>query len=90
MGLSFSGAFVALLAGAGFLLFLVGLACLASSVLHLLLRDRRRGDIVMPVLVRAIPIVALAPQVLFPGQGIAARERERRGAGAERRRREPW
>ena len=32
-----------------FLLFLLGVASLASSVIHLLLRDRRRGDLVMLV-----------------------------------------
>ena len=65
VGLSAPGILVTVAAGLGFLLFLTGLASLASSVIHLLLRDRRRGDLVMLVLVLIIPIVAIAPQFFF-------------------------
>lgn len=68
VGLSASGALVGLLAGAAFLLFVLGLASLASSIIHLLLRDRRRGDIVMLLLVLVLPILAIAPQMFFNRQ----------------------
>lgn len=64
IGLQFVAALVALLAGVVFMFFVMGLTSLASSIVHLLLRDRRRGDMVMLVLVLVIPIVALAPQML--------------------------
>jgi hypothetical protein len=62
IGLKFLAALIALVAGIVFLLFVMGLTSLASSFVHLLLRDRRRGDIVMLVLVLVIPIAAMAPQ----------------------------
>jgi hypothetical protein len=81
VGLSAAGTLVAFAAGAVFLLFLTGLASLASSVIHLLLRDRRRGDIVMLVLVLIVPIVAIAPQFFFQerradGRKLTRAERE--------------
>ncbi|HMC76117.1 MAG TPA: hypothetical protein VKH34_03260 [Vicinamibacterales bacterium] len=85
VGLSAIGTLVALAAGAAFLLFLLGLASLASSVIHLLLRDRRRGDLVMLVLVLIIPIVAIAPQFFFQEQRLATRKMTR----AERQARPP-
>jgi hypothetical protein len=65
VGLSFFAAAVALLAGLVLVLFLMGLTALASSIVHLLLRDRRRGEIVMLVLVLIIPVLAMAPQFFF-------------------------
>jgi hypothetical protein len=65
IGLKFVGALLALLAGTAFMLFVMGLTSLASSFVHLLLRDRRRGDIVMLVLVLIIPLIAMAPQLFF-------------------------
>jgi hypothetical protein len=85
VGLSFAGALIALAAGVGFLLFLVGLASLASSVIHLLLRDRRRGDIVMLLLVIVLPMLAIAPQFFFHEQRVAGRKLTR----AERQARPP-
>ena len=74
VGLSVVGTLVALLTGTAFLLFVLGIASLASSVIHLLLRDRRRGDIVMLVLVLALPILAIAPQMFFSNQRIEGRK----------------
>lgn len=73
IGLKFVAAIVALAAGAALLLFVMGLTSLASSVVHLLLRDRRRGDIVMFVLVLIIPVVAMLPQVLVRSERQGAR-----------------
>src|SRR5258708_1344159 len=65
VGRSAAGAILALAAGAVFLSFVLGMASLASSVIHLLLRDRRRGDIVMLLLVLVLPVLAIAPQFFF-------------------------
>jgi hypothetical protein len=75
VGLSFVAAALAALAGLTFVLFLTGLTSLASSVIHLLLRDRRRGDIVMFVVIFMIPLMAMLPQILI---------REDRGPGGRR------
>ena len=68
VGLKIVGALVALVAGAVFVLFLMGLTSLTSSVVHLLLRDRRRGEIVMLVFVLIIPVAAMMPQVLIKSE----------------------
>jgi hypothetical protein len=68
VGLSFFASAVALAAGLALLLFVLGLTSLASSVLHLLLRDRRRGEIVMLVFILIIPVVAMTPQLLLRGE----------------------
>ena len=65
VGLKFVAALIALAAGVAFLLFVMGLTSFASSIVHLLLRDRRRGDIVMLIVVLIIPIVAIAPQFIM-------------------------
>jgi hypothetical protein len=81
IGLKFVAAVVALVAGLAFLLLVMGLTSLASSVVHLLLRDRRRGDLVMLAIVVVIPIVAMAPQMLIRPD----RQEGRRLTRAERR-----
>ena len=72
VGLRFLAAAVAFLAGVAFLLLLMGLTSLISSTIHLLLRDRRRGDMVMLVVIFLIPAMAVLPQLLI---------RESRGPG---------
>ncbi|HEY2431678.1 MAG TPA: hypothetical protein VGI12_03320 [Vicinamibacterales bacterium] len=72
IGLDFVAAALAFAAAVAFLIFAAGLTSLVTSVIHLLLRDRRRGDIVMFVLVFTIPAMALLPQMLV---------RESRGPG---------
>ncbi|HEX9367616.1 MAG TPA: hypothetical protein VF921_13370 [Vicinamibacterales bacterium] len=74
VGVSALGAVTAFLAGAAFLAFVLGLASLASSTIHLLLRDRRRGDIVMLLLVLVVPLIAIAPQFYFHEQRVAGRK----------------
>jgi hypothetical protein len=56
-------ALVALLAGLAFLALVVGMTSLTSTVIHLLLRDRRRGDLVMLVVVLVLPLVGLLPSL---------------------------
>ena len=67
VGLKFVTAGIALLAGAALLLFVLCLTSLASSVIHLLLRDRRRGDLVMLILVLVLPLMGILPQFLIHG-----------------------
>jgi hypothetical protein len=64
VGLHFVGAAIALLAGVAFMLIVIGITSLASSTIHLLLRDRRRGDIVMFLLVLVLPMLGIIPQFL--------------------------
>ena len=80
IGLKFLAALVALLAGIAFMLFVMGLTALAASLVHLLLRDRRRGDMVMLALVVLIPIIAMAPQLFMRND----RQEGRRLTRAER------
>jgi hypothetical protein len=69
VGVHFLAALIALIAGLGFLLFIIGLTTLASSVLQWLLRDRRRGDLVMMLLVLVLPLIGIIPQFLLqPGR----------------------
>jgi len=80
IALRFFAAAVALMAGLVFLLFLTGLSSLLSAAVHLLFRDRRRGDLVMFLLVFLIPIASMAPQFLIR----AERQDGRRLTRAER------
>jgi hypothetical protein len=54
----------ACLAGLAFLLIVIGLTSLLSSAIHLLLRDRRRSDLVMLFLVIALPMLGLVPSIM--------------------------
>lgn len=65
VGLKLAAAAIALLAGIAFLLIVIGVASLAASAIHLLMRDRRRSDMVMLLLVLVVPAVAILPQVLL-------------------------
>ncbi|HXT32075.1 MAG TPA: hypothetical protein VN716_22400 [Vicinamibacterales bacterium] len=65
IGLQFVTALIALLAGFVFLLFVLGLTNLAASTLHVLLRDRRRGDIVMLIVILVLPMIGILPQFLM-------------------------
>lgn len=53
-------------AGAGLLLLvvLIGLSSVATSLFHLLVRDRRRGELLALVFVLVIPLVAMLPGAL--------------------------
>ena len=64
VALKFLAAVLALIAGLAFLVFLTGLSALVSAAVHLLFRDRRRGDLVMFLLVFLMPIASMAPQFL--------------------------
>jgi hypothetical protein len=72
-----AGALAAAMAGLALLAVVIGLTSLASSIVHLLLRNRRRGEIVMLVLVLVLPAIGFLPAALQAGRerGRAAEER---------------
>jgi ABC-2 type transport system permease protein len=86
VGLTIGGAAVAgvlsLLAALCLVLVLVGLSSLAASLLHLVVRDRRRGELIALLLIVVLPAVGMVPAML----GSAAR-RHRTTAPAARERR---
>ncbi|HTM24738.1 MAG TPA: hypothetical protein VL225_06070 [Vicinamibacterales bacterium] len=65
VGLQLAAAAVAILAGLAFLLLVLGLTSLASSIIHLLLRDRRRGELVMLVMIVVLPLIGILPQFMI-------------------------
>lgn len=73
IAVKFFAAVMALLAGVAFLLFLTGLSSLVSAVVHLLFRDRRRGDLVMFLLVFLIPLASMGPQFLVKPERVDGR-----------------
>jgi hypothetical protein len=89
LGAALAGAFgvaaAALVAGVLFLALLVGLSALSTLVLHLVVRDRRRGEWL------ALLLVMLPMLFVLPGLMDASRSREQRladrNAAAERRER---
>lgn len=71
IGLAAAGtAWAALLALGGavlLILIIIGLSAAATSVLHLVARDRRRGELVALVFIVVLPLVALLPALLQGG-----------------------
>ena len=82
IGLHFIAAAVALLAALGFLATVIGLTTLASALMQLLLRDRRRGDLVMLIVVLVLPMMGIIPQLILRPDRIGGRRltREERQA----------
>lgn len=64
IGLHGVAAAIALAAGVAFIVLLAGLTSLVSSIIHLLLRDRRRGDIVTLVVVVFLSFIGLLPSLM--------------------------
>lgn len=57
-------AFVSLLAAVCFVTLVIGLSALATSLLHLIVRDRRRGELMALLFIVVIPVVAMLPGLL--------------------------
>jgi hypothetical protein len=55
---------VALLSGILFVVVIIGLSSLATSVLHLLVRDRRRGELIALLFIIVIPAASMLPAML--------------------------
>lgn len=66
-------ALVSLAAAALLLVVVLGLSALSTSVLHLVVRDRRRGELAALIFIVVIPVVAMLP-ALLEGQGRRARD----------------
>jgi hypothetical protein len=85
MGLAIGGAWGASLvaAGAGVLLVLtlVGITTLASSLIHLIVRDRRRGELITLAFILILPIVGLLPSLMA---GASVERQAARRAGRPR------
>jgi hypothetical protein len=68
VGLAAAGALVpalaALAAAVLFIILIVGLAALATSALHLIVRDRRRGELLTLLFIIVIPVVAMLPSMM--------------------------
>ena len=59
--------FVTLVAAVLLLAILIGLSTLVSSAMHLLFRDRRRGELVAMLFIVFIPLVSMVPAMLAEG-----------------------
>jgi hypothetical protein len=71
-------ALMALLAAVLFVTAIIGLSSLATSVLHLLVRDRRRGELIALLFIIVIPAASMLPAMLSQGA------RKNRSTAAER------
>jgi hypothetical protein len=67
-GGAFTAAAVALVAGASLLLVLLGLTSVVASVLQLILRDRRRGELLALLFILVVPLVSMIPAFLQSGR----------------------
>jgi hypothetical protein len=87
VGLAIAGAFaaaaVAVVANVLLIATLVGLSALAAFVLHLLVRDRRRGELITLVVILVLPLIGLLPSLLG-SSGTRAERRAQRAARVER------
>lgn len=72
-------AVVALIAAILFVAVVIGLASVATSALHLVVRDRRRGELVALLFIILIPLFSMLPAMLDPGS-----RRSRAGEPRER------
>ncbi len=72
-----AAALFALASGAMLAAVVVGISSLATSLLHLAVRDRRRGEFLALIVILVIPIVSMLPSML-PGV-----RHQREGAGGE-------
>lgn len=67
-GGAWSAAVLTLVSGVLFLLVLLGTTSVATSVLHLVFRDRRRGELLALVFILVVPLVSMIPAVLQSGR----------------------
>ena len=82
LGGAFAAAAIALAAGLLLIVCLTGISALATTILHLVVRDRRRGELVMLFIVVIVPVITVLPGLLASQQGRHTSPAQRR---AERR-----
>jgi hypothetical protein len=79
VGLAAAGAFgsalVALIGGALLVAVIIGLSSLATSLLHLIVRDRRRGELLALLFILIIPAASMLPGLLHAGRDRGSAER---------------
>jgi hypothetical protein len=68
---------LALVAGTALVIAVLGIASLATSLLHLVVRDRRRGEILALVFIIVLPLVGLLPGLLQGGRSVRDAEGRR-------------
>lgn len=89
VGLAIAGAFgsalVAVVAGALIILTLLGISALTTTLIHLLLRDRRRGELVALFLIMVLPLLSLLPSILGSSYSRRARSQSQQERPAARR-----
>jgi hypothetical protein len=71
-----AGAAIAVLASLALITTLVGLSALTAFALHLLVRDRRRGELVTLLVVIILPAIGLLPSLLITSKTRAERRAE--------------
>jgi hypothetical protein len=59
-----TSALAGVVAGVLFIVLVIGLSALATSLLHLIVRDRRRGELATLIFIVIIPVVAMLPGLL--------------------------
>lgn len=73
LGLAAGGAWlaaaIALTAGLMLAVCLIGLSTLSTLLLHLIVRDRRRGELVMLLFIITVPVLAMLPGLLLNNHG---------------------
>ncbi len=81
-----AAAFFALVGGVLLVAVVVALSSLATSLLHLAVRDRRRGELLTLIFILVVPMVAMLPAMLGGErkQRRAGRRKARRRGAAER------
>jgi hypothetical protein len=88
LGLAAGGAIgatvVALAGGLLLLVVVLGIASLAASVLHLAVRDRRRGELLALIFIMVLPLIGLVPMMMNSQQPRDARGRRVPRPPAER------
>ena len=86
LGLLVGGALVPALLGAVMAILLVvtvvGISSLATSVLHLVVRDRRRGELITLIFILVIPVVAMIPGLMGMDSDRPGRARQGPGVPA--------
>ena len=63
-GGAYAAAAISIAAGLLLLLIVAGISALATSILHLVARDRRRGEFMALIFIVVIPVVALLPALM--------------------------
>jgi hypothetical protein len=84
-GGAFTGALVSVVAGAALVATVVGLSSLATSVIHLAVRDRRRGELLALLFIVIVPMLSMMPGLIAGGN----RPRDAQGRRLPRTRVEP-